>query len=110
MTTSSLYLFKKAWIANIRDTRSAANLIPLKIIRALFPKSTVGALCAIKINSVILKTYNQSSSEQLGICSVGLRHKYKIAKCIFFVMPGDSPVLLVMLDIKLSDILKIMKE
>ena len=42
------------------------------------------------------------------MCTVRLRHKDKIAKCRFFVVPGDGPALLGMPDIELLDILKIM--
>ena len=56
------------------------------------------------------KTYNQSSTEQLGVCTLRLRHKDKTAKCRFFTEPGDGPVLLGIPDIKVLDILKIMCE
>ena len=36
----------------------------------------------------MLKTYNQSNIEQLDVCMVRLRHKDKIARCRFFVVPG----------------------
>ena len=63
----------------------------------------------IKINSVILKTYNLTSIE-LGVCTVKSRHKDKTAKYRFFVVPGDGSVLLGMPDIELLDIHKIMCE
>ena len=43
----------------------------------------------------------------MGICTVKLWQKDYIVKCKFFVVPGDSPVLLGMLDIELLDTLKI---
>ena len=58
-------------------------------------------------NFIVLKPYNQSSIEQLGVCIVKLRHKNKIAKCRSFVVPGDDPALLGMPDIELG-IMKIM--
>ena len=57
----------------------------------------------------MLKTYNQLNDiEQLGVCTVQLRHKEKIARCRIFVVPGDSPALLGMPDIELLVGLKIM--
>ena len=46
-----------------------------RIFRSHFPKSTIEALCGTKNNAVVLKTYNNSYIEQLGVCSVKLRHK-----------------------------------
>ena len=77
-----------------------------KIFRILFPKSTIATLHATK-NSVILKTYNQSS-KQLSVHRVRLRHKDKNAKCRFFVVLGIGPALLGMLGIELLNVLKIM--
>ena len=42
------------------------------------------------------------------MCSVKIRHKDKVARCRFFVVPGDGPALLGMPDIKLLSILMIM--
>ena len=61
----------------------------------------------MKNNSVILKTCNQSSIEELGVCLVRLRHKDKGAKYRFIVVPGDWPALLGVSDVKLLNILKI---
>ena len=58
-----------------------------------------------KINSVVLKLYNESDVEQLGMCTVKLRHKDKNVKSRFFVVPGDSTALLGMPDIKLLSLL-----
>ena len=63
-----------------------------------------------KNNSVIPKTYNESITEQVSICSVRLRHKDKTAKYIFFVVSGDGPALLRVPGIDVLDILKIMYE
>ena len=57
-------------------------------------------------NVVVLKTYNNSNIKQLDVCSVKLRHK--VARCRFFVVPGNSPALLGMHDIELLGILRIM--
>ena len=60
-----------------------------------------------KNNSVVFKTYNQSDIEQLGMCTVKLRHKNKSAQCRFFVVPGDGPALIGMPDIELLSVLRI---
>ena len=58
----------------------------------------------------VLKTYNNSNIEQLGVCLIQIRHKDKGSRCRFFVLPGDSPELLEMHDIELLGLLKIMCE
>ena len=78
-----------------------------KNFRILFTKSTISALFATKNNSIILKAYKQSSIEQLGMCTVRLRHKDKDTKCRIFVVSADSPALWGMLDINLLNILMI---
>ena len=57
-----------------------------------------------KNNNMVLKTYN-SIIEQLGICTVRSKHKDNANKCMFFVVPGDSPALLGLPDIEMLDIL-----
>ena len=44
------------------------------------------------------------------MCTVRLRHKDKFARCRLFVLPGHSPALLDMPDIKLLDLVKILHE
>ena len=58
-------------------------------------------LHASKYNSVILKSYNQSDIEQLGMCTVKSKHKDKSANCRFFVVPVEGTALLGMPDIEL---------
>ena len=76
------------------DTGSDSNLMPFKIFKILFPKSTLAAQCATKITQVILRTYIQSDIGQLGVCTVRLRHKDKNAGCRFFVVWEDVSTLL----------------
>ena len=64
--------------------------MPFKIFKCLFPKSRLELLCTTKNNSVTLKSYNNPSIEQLGICSVNLKHKNKTVRCRFFIVPGDG--------------------
>ena len=77
----------------------------------MFLKSTIEAWCATKNNAIMFKTFNNLNIEQLGVCTVKLSHKDKIARCRFFVvsfvMPGDGPTLLGMPDIELLGILKL---
>ena len=57
---------------------------------------------------VILKTYSDSNTEHVGVCSVKLRHN--VARCRFSLVPGDGPALAGMPDIQLLGMLKIMCE
>ena len=67
--------------------------------------------CAFhKNNSVVLITYNPSNTEQLVMCTGGLRHTDKGIRFRSFVVPGDSPALLGMPDIELLSLLKIICE
>ena len=75
----------------------------------LLPKSTTEVLHVIQNDVVISKTYNNSNIEQLGVCTLKIRHKDKYVRCRFFVVPGDGGLeLLVMTDIEVLDILRIM--
>ena len=90
------------------DFWADGNLMPFRIFKSLFLKVTIQLLSATKNNSAILKMYSTSNIEQLGICSVWLKHKDKIIRCGFFVVPSDGPVLLGLLDIELLGLLKTM--
>ena len=89
------------------DTGSDGSLMPFKVFRILFLKSTLVALYATNTKSVVLKTYSQSNIKHLGVCTIRLRHKDQDVKCSFFVVPGHGPELIGMLDIELLNILKI---
>ena len=58
-----------------------------------------------KNNPVVLKTYSQSDIEQLGVCTLKLRHNDKSSKCRFLVVPREGPALHGMPDIELLNIL-----
>ena len=58
--------------------------MPLKILKSLFPKAMIELLHATENNSLILKSFNNSSIEQLGVCSVWLKHKDKGIRCRLF--------------------------
>ena len=81
--------------------------MPFKIFRILFPKSNNSSITYHKTNSVILTTYNQSSIEHLGVCTVQSRHRDRTVKCTFFVVARDGSALVRMPDIELLHILKI---
>ena len=59
---------------------------------------------------IVLKTYNQSNIEQLGRCSVRIRHNDKCIKCKFFAVLGNSPALIRIQDIKLLGIIRVICE
>ena len=50
--------------------------------------------------------YNNSNIKQVGF-SVKLKYRNKLVRCRFFVVPGDSPVVIGMPVIKLLGIMKI---
>ena len=91
------------------DTGSDSTLMQSKVFKILVPKSAL-SYCAPHTKKKIshFKTYSQISN--IGMCTVGLRHKDKNAKCRFFVLPEDGSALLGMTDIKLLNIPKIMCE
>ena len=70
-----------------------------KFFRTSFPKSNVLHVTKKKKQFSSPKTYNQSNIGQLGMWTMGLRHKDKFARCRYFVTPGDGPGLLGMPDI-----------
>ena len=92
------------------DSGADGSLMPFKIFKTPFPKSTIEALHSLKNNGVALKTYNNSNIEQLDFCSVKLRLKDKVTRCRFLVVLGDSPAWYRTPDIELLDILKIICE
>ena len=63
-----------------------------------------------KNNAVVLKSYTNSNIDQLGVCTVKLRYRDNIVKCRFFVVPGNAPALLRMMDIEVLGILRIVCE
>ena len=81
--------------------------MPFPVFRTISYINNSGLVCHKK-EFCHTKTYNQSSVEQLDVCTVRLRHKVIIAKCRSFLVLGKSQALIGMPDIKLLDILKIM--
>ena len=59
---------------------SDGSLMPFTVFRMLFPQSTIAKLNAIINRSTVLKMYNWSNIEQLGRCSVKIRHNDKCVK------------------------------
>ena len=53
-------------------------------------------------------TYNNSNTEQLGVCVVKLRYKDKIVRYRFFAVPGEGQALLGIPDIEFLGKLKMM--
>ena len=79
--------------------------MPFNIFKSSFPKWTIEQLHGTKNNNVLLRTYDNSNIERLGICAVKLRHKNNVTKCRFIVVSDNDPVLL--MDIEVIDILQI---
>ena len=68
--------------------------MPFKIFNSLFPKAKIESLHTTKNNLLILKAHNNSNIEQIAFVQSGLKHKDKVIRCRFFVVPGDDdPVL-----------------
>ena len=99
---------RRACITYKIDSGTHGNLIPFKIFKSLFQRSRMEALYVTKDNTVVLKMYNNSNIDQLGVCMIKPRPGYKVARCRFLVVPGNGPVLLGMPDIDLLGTLKIM--
>ena len=79
------------------DTGSEGNLMPLYIFKRLFKDMPEEQLkCSVKSN-IKLGTYNGTHITQLGTCAVIIKFK-SLKKCVFFVVAGNSQVLLGMPD------------
>ena len=76
----------------------------------LFPRLSILALHATINRPIVPKTYNQSSIEQLGRCSVNIRHNNNCVSCRFFEVPLVGPASVGMPDIELLGIIKVMYE
>ena len=57
------------------DTEANGLIMPFKIFKSLFSKSTLKAATYHKKNAMVLKTYNNSNIEKMGNCTVKLQHK-----------------------------------
>ena len=61
------------------DSGANSNLMPYKDFKTLFLQVNNRNIAHHKNNVVVFKTYNNSNIEQLGVCSVKLRYKEKVA-------------------------------
>ena len=52
---------------------------------------------------VVFKIYNNPNIEQLGVCSVKLRHKDKFTRYRFFVILSNGPALSGMSDLEMIE-------
>ena len=86
------------------DTGADGNLIKFKIFKNLFLKLTIEQLSQ---NAVVIKTYNNSNTEKLGICTAKLQHTENVINCRFSVVPGNCPALLGDVDIEVLGIIRI---
>ena len=99
---------KRAKIACKIDIDSDGDLMPFRVFRILFPRSTVLELNATINRSLVLKMYNQSNIEQLGRCSVSIRHNHKGVKCRFLLVVGNISALFWMPVIALLGIIQVL--
>ena len=58
------------------DTGSDGNLMPFRMLKIPFPKSTIAKLQATENKHNCVKTHNQSNIEQLDMCTVKLDVKH----------------------------------
>ena len=56
-----------------------------------------------KDKNVVLQTYDKTGIAYLGVWNITIEHKDKKGICIFFVLPGNGPALLVIPDIEMLD-------
>ena len=75
------------------DMGCSGNIRPFNIFKKLFPYTTEDSLVAAK-DTTMLRTYNSTTTIQLGKCGVVIENNNKYKKIIFFVVPGDGDVLL----------------
>ena len=83
-TLSNIFIITVPYMV---DTGSGGNTMPLYIYKKLFPRATIEKLAATRDTNMKLKTYNQTTVTQLGICRVTIEHYNKHKICNFFVVP-----------------------
>ena len=76
------------------DMGSEGNIILLYIFKKLFKNTTEEQLKESIKNHIRLHTYNKTNIMQLGTCTVLIKFKNVKKCCVFFVVPGNSQVLL----------------
>ena len=80
------------------DTGSEGNIMPLFIFKKLFKNTTEEKLQKSVKGHIRLRTYNKTNITQIGTCAVGIKFKNIKKRCVFFVVSGNSQVLLGMPD------------
>ena len=88
-------------------TGSEGNLMSLYIFKKLFRNESIEQLRSSIKSNIRLKTYNGMQIEQLGMCTVTIKFKNFINQCVFFVVPGNSQVLLGMQDMAVLNIINL---
>ena len=85
-----------------------SNLMPLKIFKSLLPKVDIRAVTCHKKQCRGFKNVQHLKHDRVGIyLHSQIVTEVNVVKCRIFVVPGNSPVLLRMLDIEVLGILKI---
>ena len=72
--------------------------MPLFIFKKLFKNIRAEQLKKTIKGHIRLRTYNRTNITQLGTCMVVVKFKNIKKRCVFFVVPGNGPVLLWMPD------------
>ena len=89
------------------DTGSEGNIMPLYIFKKLFKNMPDEQLKGSIRSNIKLKMYNGTYITQLGTCAVTIKFKYSKKYCVFFLVPGNSQVLLRMPDTAVLNILNL---
>ena len=76
------------------DTGSEGNIMLLFMFKKLFKNTTEEQLQKSIKSHIRLRTYNKTNITQLGTCTVVIKFKNIKKRYVFFVVPGNSQVLL----------------
>ena len=77
---------------------SEGNIMPLFTFKKLFKDVTEDQLKRSIKGHIRLRMYNKTNMTQLGMCTVVIKFKNIKKRCVFFVVPGNSQMLLGMPD------------
>ena len=89
------------------DTGSEGNIMPLYIFKKLFKNMPEEQLKGSIKSNIKLKMYNGTHITQLGTYAIIIKFKNLKKCCVFFIVPGNSQVLLRMPDTAALNILNL---
>ena len=72
------------------DTGSEGNIMSLYIFQKLFANIGKDQLKRLVKGNIKLKMYNNAHIMQLGMCTVQIKFKNIMKRCMFFVVPGNG--------------------